>query len=202
MTAQCARRRPRPQDCYEVVPSCPTCNSPLAGDEIFCLQCGTRLVPEPEPRPSWTVPTVIIGGIALLAVAGVFFALEQVESDAEREATKPARVVETPSQRAGGGRPAHVAAWPEGDSAFTVVLARAPDEASARAQATAALSAGVPVGVLDSDRYPTLEPGAWMLFTGRFQSRDDAAAEAARYKTSGFPKAQARFVSEDEAAIR
>ena len=159
-------------------------------------------MPEPEPRPSWTVPAVIVGAIAVLAIGGVFFALEQVESDAEREATKPAQVVERPSPEEGGRRPTQVAEWPAGDAAYTVVLARAPDEASARAQATAALGGGVPAGVLDSDRYPTLEPGTWMLFAGRFESRADAAAEATRYAAEGFPDAQARFVSEDEPAVR
>ena len=159
-------------------------------------------MPEPEPSPSWTVPAVIIGAIALLAVGGVFFALEQVESDAEREATKPTQVVDPPSPADGERKPTGVAEWPAGQSAYTVVLARAPDETTARTQATAALGRGVPAGVLDSDRYPTLEPGTWMLFAGRFESRDEAAAAAVRYAGSGFPEAQARFVSEDEPAIR
>jgi hypothetical protein len=175
--------------------------SPLVGDETFCLQCGARLVPEPEPRPDWTVPAVIIGTIALLAVGGVFFALERVESDAERQATKPVPVVDRPDAPARSRDPTEVAAWPEGRSAYTVVLARAPDEASARARATAALGSGVPAGVLDSDRYPTLEPDTWMLFAGRFDTREDAAAEAARYAAAGFPDAQARFVSEEQPPI-
>ena len=61
---------PRPQDCYEAVPDCPACKTPLTGDETFCLQCGTRLVPEPEPRQSWTMPAAIIVAIAVIAVGG------------------------------------------------------------------------------------------------------------------------------------
>ena len=176
------------------MPSCPACNTPLDGDEIFCLQCGTRLVPEPEPEQSWTVPAVIIGAIALLAVGAVFFALQRVESDAEREAAEPAEVV---TGRDGGPR---VAEWPAGKSAYTVVLAQAPNETTARTQATAALDADVPAGVLESDRYPTLEPGTWVVFAGRFESLDEAAAATDRYAAAGFPDAEPQFIGENEPA--
>ena len=178
------------------MPSCPACNTPLDGDEIFCLQCGTRLVPEPEPEQSWTVPAVIIGAIALLAVGAVFFALQQVESDAEREAAEPAQVVER--SPADGGNDGDVAEWPAGRSAYTVVLAQAPDETTARTQASAARDAGVPAGVLESDRYQTLEPGTWVLFAGRFETVEAAAAAADRDAEAGLPDAEPRFVGDEE----
>jgi hypothetical protein len=151
-------------------------------------------VPEPEPRPSWTVPAVIVAAIALLAVGGVLFALERVESDAEREATKPAEVLERTPPPKTTAEPTGVASWPEGESAYTVVLATTSDEDTARARATAAVSAGVPAGVLDSDRYPTLDADTWVLFAGRYAAREDAEAEAARYAAAGYPEARARFV--------
>lgn len=157
-------------------------------------------MPEPEPEPSWTVPAVIVGAIAVLAVGGVFFALQQVESDAEREATKSVPVVERPTSTAEEEVPARVAAWPDGTAAYTVVLGTAPDEASARARATAAVGSGVPAGVLDSDDYPTLEPGQWVLFAGRFETREEAVDRAARYAAAGFPAAEAEFVSEQRGA--
>lgn len=181
------------------MPSCPACNTPLDGDEIFCLQCGTRLVPEPEPAQSWTVPAVIIGAIALLAIGAVFVALQQVESDAEREAAEPAEVVERPFARDGGSG-SDVAEWPADRSGYTVVLAQAPDETTARTQATAALDAGLPAGVLESDRYPSLEPGTWVLFAGRFESLDEAEAAATRYAAAGFPDAEPQFIGENEPA--
>ena len=178
------------------MPACPTCNTPLDGDEAFCLQCGTRLVPEPEPRQSWATPALIIGAIAVIAIVGVLVALDQVESDAEREATKPAIVVERPQPPGSEEKPTDVAAWPDGTSAYTVSLARMPDEDIARARATAAVGAGIPAGVLDSDAYPTLEPGAWVLFVGRFDTETEAAREAASYAAAGFPEAQVAFVSD------
>ena len=151
-------------------------------------------MPEPEPKQSWTVPAVIIGTIALLAVGAVFFALQQVESDAEREAAEPAEVVSTSNGRKGS----KVAEWPAGKSAYTVVLAQAANETIARTQATAALDADVPAGVLESDLYPTLEPGTWVVFAGRFEPSDDAAAAADRYAAAGFPAAEPRFVGDEE----
>jgi len=141
------------------------------------------------------MPTVIIAVIALIAVIGVLIALDQVESDAEREATKPAIVVERPKPPQ-GEQPTDVAAWPTGTSAYTVSLAEAPDETSARARASAAVTGGVPAGVLQSDSYPTLDPGKWLVFAGRFDTRSEAEEEATRYIAAGYPDAEAVFVSD------
>jgi hypothetical protein len=141
------------------------------------------------------MPAAIIGVIALVAVGGVVFALDRVESDAEREATKPAVVVRPPGAT-GTATADEIATWPAGTSAYTVLLAEAPDETTARARATAAVTGGVPAGVLQSDAYPTLEPGMWVLFAGRFETRAEAVEEAARYVAAGFPNAEAVFVSE------
>ena len=178
---------------------CPTCRAPLDRDATFCLQCGTRLVAEPEPRPRWGVPATIVAVIALVAIGGVVFALEQVESDAEREATKPAAVLERPEPEApveGDARPTEVASWPPRTSAFTVALARLPDETTARARAAAAIDSGIPVGLLDAEGHPTLASSDWLMFSGRFESRATAVEEAARFATAGFPDAEVVFVSE------
>jgi hypothetical protein len=141
------------------------------------------------------MPIGIIAVIALIAVVGVLIALDQVESDAEREATKPAIVVERPKP-ARGDQPTDVAAWPTGTSAYTVALAEAADEPSARARAAAAVNGGVPAGVLQSDSYPTLDPGKWLVFAGRFETRSEAEEEATRYVAAGYPDAEAVFVSD------
>ena len=138
------------------------------------------------------MPGAIIVGIALIAVGGVLFALDQVESDAEREATKPAIVVRQPQP----GGTAEIATWPAETAAYTVVLAETPDETTARARAAVAADGGVPAGVLDSNAYPTLAPGVWVIFAGRFETRAEAVEEAARYVAAGFPDAEAAFVSE------
>jgi hypothetical protein len=179
------------------VPDCPACKTPLTGAEAFCLQCGTRLVPEPEPRQSWRTPATIIVGIALIAVGGVLFALDQVESDAEREATKPAVVVERPQPPSSSGGPAEVQEWPAGTSAYTVALVVTADETDARTRAAAVARSGLSVGVLDTDAYPSFEPGMWVLFAGRYEESAEAADDAARYTAAGFPDAHVAFVDEE-----
>jgi hypothetical protein len=178
------------------VPDCPACKTPLTGAEAFCLQCGTRLVPEPETRQSWTTPATIIVAIAVIAVGGVVFALNQVESDAEREATKPAVVVERPQPPASGNGPAEVQEWPAGTAAYTVVLTVTSDETDARTRAVAVARGGVRVGVLDTDSYPSFEPGMWVLFAGQYEIGDEALEDATRYVASGFPDAHVAFVNE------
>jgi hypothetical protein len=145
------------------------------------------------------MPGAIIVVIALIAIGGVLFALNQVSDDAEREATKPTIVVERPQQPGSDDKPTDVAAWPDGTSAYTVVLARTSDETDARARATAAVGGGLPVGVLDSSDYATLDPGMWILFAGRYETEAEAAEDAAQYVAAGFPEAEAAFVS-DQAA--
>ncbi len=157
-------------------------------------------MPEPPAPQSWAIPAAIVVLIALIAVGGVVFALDQVESDAEREATEPTLVVGRPQPPANGKQPTEVASWPAGTDAYTVVLAETPEETTARAHATAALEGGVPAGVLHSDAYPTLEPGMWVLFAGRFDSRAEAAEEATRYAAAGFPEAEPAFVSDGGAS--
>jgi len=145
------------------------------------------------------MPGAIIVVIALIAIGGVLLALNQVSDDAEREATKPTIVIEQPQQPGSEEKPTDVAAWPEGTSAYTVVLAKTSDETAARARATAAVGGGLPVGVLDSSDYMTLDPGMWILFAGRYDTEAEAAEDAARYVAVGFPDAEAAFVS-DQAA--
>ena len=138
--------------------------------------------------------------IAVIAVGGVLFALDQVESDAEREATKPATVVERLRPPVSANGPTEVQTWPAGASAYTVALAATPDETDARTRAEAAARGGLRVGVLDTDAYPTLDPGMWVLFSGRYDTREEAAEDAARYVIAGFPAAQVAFVSTDPTA--
>ena len=146
------------------------------------------------------MPAAIVAVIALIAIAAVVFALNRVESDAEREATKPTLVVKPPTPPGSGDAPTDVETWPAGTSAYTVALAETPDETTARTRAAAAAAGGVPAGVLQSDTYPTLDPGVWVLFAGRFDTRAEAEGEATRYVAAGFPDAKAVFVSEQSAA--
>lgn len=69
-----------------------------------------------------------------------------------------------------------LAQWPAGRTAWTVVLASAPSRAAAnRSARSLAARAKAPVGVLDPNKYPSLGPGEWTVFSGQFESRAEAA---------------------------
>ena len=153
-------------------------------------------MPEEERQPNFRMPAVIVAAIALAAVVGLVVGLRDVASDAERSASRDVPVVEQHEALKSEEKPTDVAEWPAGTAAYTVVLMEVGDESVARRRATAAVGAGVQVGVLDSDLYPSLEPNGWVLFAGRFGSREVAAEEAARYAALGFPNATPGFVGD------
>jgi hypothetical protein len=77
-----------------------------------------------------------------------------------------------PETPASGG---DVAAWPEGEAAWTVVLFSAGDRATARAKATELSSAGLDVGILDSDDFASLRGGYWVVFSGQYEDAEQAS---------------------------
>ena len=88
--------------------------------------------------------------------------------------------------------------WPTGQSAYTVVLASLPSTAGAaraRRIARRASRAGLPdVGFLDSSKYPSLHPGYFVIFTGVYESADDAASALGEAHRLGFPRAYTRQI--------
>jgi hypothetical protein len=89
--------------------------------------------------------------------------------------------------------------WPTGQSGYTVILESLPatnGRTFALAQARAALHAGVPdVGILDSSQYSSLHPGYYVLFSGVFQSLDDANTAATTAQSHGYQRAYARRIT-------
>ena len=74
--------------------------------------------------------------------------------------------------------PEALASWPTGTDAWSIVLASIPKQQgrpAARALADEARQRGLPrVGILDSDRYASLHPGYWIVFTGVYETEPDA----------------------------
>jgi len=103
-----------------------------------------------------------------------------------------------------GGAPAapattFVGDWPEGEDGWTVELKTLPKEGTipdaVSAAKTDVTGQGAPdVGALDSDLYPSLDPGAYVIYSGIFDSRKQAA-RAARKLKKDFPDARAVEVS-------
>jgi cell division septation protein DedD len=89
-------------------------------------------------------------------------------------------------------------AWPAGRSGWTVVLQSLP-KANGRsfvlAQARAAEHSGLKdVGIIDSDKYTSLHPGYYVLFTGVYSSIEDANSAVTTAKSNGYLRAYPRQI--------
>jgi len=89
--------------------------------------------------------------------------------------------------------PTGAGSWPAGRSGYTNVLASVPQSAGragADASARRAAAAGLPqVGVLDSNRYPSLRNGYYVVFSGVYSTATQAAAALASAHARGFTDA-------------
>jgi hypothetical protein len=89
--------------------------------------------------------------------------------------------------------------WPRGRSAWTLVLASLPisngrDAATARARD--ALEAGLPqVGVLQSERFASLHPGYYVVFSGVYGSLSEAQDAASKAADAGFGNSYGRRIT-------
>ena len=95
-------------------------------------------------------------------------------------------------------RPTGPIAWPARDG-FTVVIASIPARGTGRAdaedKAKLALSRGLrKVGVLVSDRFASLHPGYYVVFSGVYDSLEEAQTAVGRV-VSRFPNAYAREIA-------
>ena len=64
--------------------TCPTCGAPVERGQLVCLTCGGRVGLQYR-RPRWQVPVLMAAAVVVLAVAGVFFALQAASGDAKDE---------------------------------------------------------------------------------------------------------------------
>jgi hypothetical protein len=90
-------------------------------------------------------------------------------------------------------------AWPADENGWTIVLVSFPkttghDQAYATA-ARAAKAGLAPVGVLDSDKFASLQPGYYVVFTGVYGGKTDADSSVATARQAGFPGAYSRAVA-------
>ena len=74
--------------------------------------------------------------------------------------------------------PNAIPGWPSDVSAHTVVLFTTSDGPAARNVAREARRSGLEAGLIRSDAY-NLGSGLWIVFTGRFDTREGAVRQAA-----------------------
>jgi septal ring-binding cell division protein DamX len=164
---------------------CPRCGSTLTERQEWCLQCGADVSSTIAAPPSWRGPVALVGGLLAVALAALILALVELAGDAEQVGPQAATptptttVVPTPESTTippatddgTGATTPEIADWPAGKDAWTVVLESSSTREAAEARATELAQQGIPVGILDSDEYGTLEPGKFVVFSGQYDSQ-------------------------------
>jgi hypothetical protein len=136
--------------------------------------------------------TGIVGAIAALAVSGIIAFVVTDKEPREQQATAETK------RPQGQHRSIHTDSWPDGVSAWTVILASEATKGLAEAaveKAKRVASRGLNIGVLHSDDYVSLRSGYWVAFAGQFDSVDEAQLTADRYRGQ-FPSTYQRFIEE------
>ncbi len=162
---------------------CHRCGAALAAGQEYCLHCGSR---RPGAGRFGAAPidrgrlAASLTALAVIAAAG---AASAVWATRENAAAAPVLVALGGSVRAPiqpGATTPGLQEWPDGADGWTVVLAELPKargrDAAVRIARRARTRGAAAVGVVDSSRYPSLQPGSWVVFAGRFTSESEARA--------------------------
>jgi hypothetical protein len=174
---------------------CPHCFTATKPGQLVCLSCGETLGAAVSRPPRRRAPLFALAAVvALLGAAAAGFAVSELTSDdggtnsaaAEPAAAKtrgandPSGGVAGASQSSADDGPVALAAWPEDQAAFTVILVTSSNEAGARKVAWDAARSGLEAGLLRSDDYVDLGEGFWLVFAGSFPSAARAERRAAQ----------------------
>jgi hypothetical protein len=133
-------------------------------------------VQEPTPVPSTTAPPTV---------------------DTSTLPTAPEPTTSTPTKPAGPKNGRYT--WPANQIGWTIVLVSYPKTTGRTAALStadrAAHSGLTQVGVLDSSRYASLQPGYFVVFTGIYHGKGDADAAVATARQAGFGGAYSRQIA-------
>jgi hypothetical protein len=187
-----ATETPTPAAPEEAPRHCPRCGTPLTPQQDWCLSCGADVGSRIAAAPSWRGPVALVAGLLVVAAAALILALVELAGDAEQVTQQPpgqtpsaaptaaaptatatagATTIPPATSEGGPGTTPEIADWPEGKDAWTVVLESAQTRQAAEARANELAGQGIPVGILNSDGYSSLEPGHWIVFSGQYDSR-------------------------------
>ncbi len=159
--------------------SCPHCGAETGPGQEYCLSCGHRLS-RASQRIHWLWPTL---AALVVAAVGATIAVAANKSGGNPEtivALSPLRPA--PAETAAG-----LVAWPRKDG-YTIVLATVPVKTRAPLadrRAKRAVRASLPdVGILASSDFASLHPGYRVVFTGIYDSADEAQASLAHARSA------------------
>jgi cell division septation protein DedD len=119
-----------------------------------------------------------------------------VVSGKGQEAERSTKTAETAPAEDPATDPTAVPGWPAGARAHTVVLVTTSDGPAARRVAREARGSGLEAGLIRSEPYD-LGSGLWVVFTGRFDTREGAARQAAGLQER-YPGAYPQFVQRSQ----
>ncbi len=179
---------------------CPRCDARLSADQEWCLECGTAVGTEiAEPR-GWRASLAVVGVLFAIALIAVVLVIVELAGDAEKVTAVPQTPTPAPATSAapsttpsippgeeGGAEaspspsatpsvaPADLAEWPQGRTAWTVILNSSGSQEDAETLGSELAGKGVPnVGVLDSNDFESLGPDSFIVFSGQYGSREEA----------------------------
>lgn len=162
------------------VRACGRCGSEADSSQEYCLDCGTRFGRRAPQTLHWLWPTIAALVVAAIGAMIAIAANGTGGSEATIVALSPLRPA--PAKIENG-----LAAWPRKDG-YTIVLATVPVKSAgqlANRRARRAVRASLPdVGILSSADFASLHPGYRVVFTGIYDSQDDAQAALSRARSA------------------
>jgi hypothetical protein len=156
----------------------------------------TPAPPPPERGGFGLTPLAAgVGVICAVLLVGLGFLIGRSGQKTPRPVAQKAPVVNVQAP-AGGGQAAQQSFtedWPQGQDGFTVQLQVLPKSSTQPAQVTTAKSdatskGATDVGALDSDQHSSLDPGNYVVYSGMFDTKKEAA-KALKTLTANFPDA-------------
>jgi SPOR domain len=198
------------------VTPCPECGEPTERGQLVCVNCGARLALRQPPAyagpPRSAMPALaILLAVVVIGAGAVGFALSEITSDdgggggggghvaqangggggqSQTTATTSTTDTETSTEQQPSKSP--LLEWPKDVTGYTVVLVTTGDHAAARRLAIEASRSGLEAGLLRSDDYD-LGTGLWIVFAGRFDTREGASRQA-QDLAKRYPGAYAQLV--------
>jgi hypothetical protein len=189
---------------------CEACGRSLEAGQLVCLSCGARpaaprptlqeRLPKAESLPGLALLlalVVLVCGAVGYLLAGALDGGDEpgpppprAEAPGSPQATAPPVATPAPTAEepveAGAGEPQRprtslLQRWPAGQSAHTVVLVTSSDRPAVLNVARQAARSGLEAGIVDAGRFD-LGSGLWIVFSGRYESREKAAVDAVRLR--------------------
>lgn len=182
---------------------CAQCGAELADDQEWCLECGgaRTLI---HRGPDWRLPLAVITAVIVLAIGGFVVAVISISNDSSSptaasttlhpQGAASSATTGAAAPTAGGAPAANIGAWAVGLPGWTVVLAAKHTRAAAYRVARRLAGQGIDVGVLESSLHPSLTPGYWVVFSGRYPTRAEAQSASAQLVSLGQSDAHPRLV--------